>query len=71
MADKGHKALFNDSQVLISWEKEHHRSGGKKQQQKKRLPFPQVANSVVATHKEINALFWAQLRWPQEVRKRV
>lgn len=57
MADKGHKALFNDSQVLISWEKEHHRSGGKKQQQKKRLPFPQVANSVVATHKEINALF--------------
>lgn len=30
MADKGHKALFNDSQVLISWGKEHHRLKKKK-----------------------------------------
>lgn len=30
MADKGHKALFNDSQVLISWGKEHHRFKKKK-----------------------------------------
>lgn len=57
MADKGHKALFNDSQVLISWGKEHHRL-----KKKKMLPFPQVANGMVATHRQINALLWAQLR---------
>lgn len=31
------------------------------------LPFPQVANRMVATHRQINALLWAQLRLPQKM----
>lgn len=60
MADKGHKALFNDSQVLISWGKELHRSGGKKRRKKKKRGYrfhKLLTNSVVVTHTEINALF--------------
>lgn len=38
MADKGHKALFNDFQVLISWGKEHHRLKKKKSYRFHKLP---------------------------------